>query len=633
MCGIFGIQSAKPAHFERAEQQLGVIRHRGPDEQGTWVQDGVFLGSCRLRIIDLLGGRQPMVNESAGTVIVFNGELYNYRDLKPALQAKGHTFRTESDTEVVLRGYEAWGMECLKRFNGMFAFALWDSRERLLFIARDRIGEKPLYYYREADRFVFASEIKSIVADPTIPREINPRGLTNYLAFGHALAPDTIYKNIVKLLPGHYLTLKGGRLETVQYWDVGDEPQIAEDRRPREEEYVERLLYLLDDSVRRRMVADVPVGAFLSGGIDSSAIVGLMKRHATGQVKTFSLGFTAGGAYDELSDARRVAKHFDTEHHELAVGHVDVAEALQRLVYHFDEPFSDPANIPVYLLSEFARKHVTVVLTGEGGDELFGGYRRYVAEQAAPLYQILPRAVGASLLPGIARLIPRFRRMKRILSTLPIREAPTRYAAWQEVFSSDMRRELMDPLISGRVGSYEPNWQYDHYYRHSQNGRSPVDHLNRLMYVDVKTWLPDTYLEKLDKATMACSIEGRLPFLDYRLVELANQIPSSYKIRGLATKRILKRALQGLLPPEVLRKPKHGFAVPTDPWFRGELTAYIFETLLDDRARRRGYFNFPYIERLYRLHRDGGEVYDAQLWLLLNFELWNRIYIDADKRL
>src|ERR1041385_3841021 len=369
----------------------------------------------------------------------------------------------------------------------MFAFALWDERNQLLFVARDRIGEKPLYYYTGTDRLVFASEIKSILADRSIPREVNPRGLANSPAFGHSLPPDTMYKHIQKLLPGHYLVSHGGKIEIAQYWDAGDEPQIVGQELTSEEECAERILDLLDDSVRRRMVADVPVGAFLSGGVDASAVVGLMRRHATGKVKTFSLGFTAGGAYDELSDARRVAGYFETEHHELIVDHFDMVRTLERLVYHFDEPFSDPANFPVYLLSEFAKKQVTVVLTGEGGDELFGGYRRYVAEQAAGAYQKLPHFLRDGIFPALMGAVPRVRRTKRILRTLPISDPVARYPGWLEVFSPDMRNELLRPLLQAEIGAYDPAWPYARYYHHSLNGGYSLDHLNRLMYVDVKT--------------------------------------------------------------------------------------------------------------------------------------------------
>lgn len=631
MCGIFGILSPDPQHFQAAGDQLKIIRHRGPDEEGTWTGEGIFLGSCRLSIIDIAGGHQPIFNENNTCCIVYNGELYNFIELRPELEAKGHIFKTHTDTEVVLHAYEEWGVSCLKRFNGMFAFAIWDDRKKLLLLARDRIGEKPLYYYRDNDRLTFASEIKSIVADPTVPRIVNPRGLTNFLAFGHSIAPDTMYKDIYKLLPGHYIIAQGSRITTVQYWDVGDEPQLPHGSNLSEDEYAERIMTLLDDSVRRRIVADVPVGAFLSGGIDSSVVVALMKRHTTNRVKTFSLGFSIGGAYNELSDAKRVATYLDTEHYELEVNHADMIETLQKLVYHYDEPFGDPANFPVYLLSKFARGEVKVVLTGEGGDELFGGYRRYAADQLATVYQKLPKLITGGLLPRIINGLPRLRRIKRTLHTLPISDPASRYAAWLQVFKPEIQKELLRPAILSQLSDYDPTWPYIHYYNRSLNGLDSLDHLNRIMYVDVKTWLADAYMEKIDKATMACSLEGRLPFLDHRLVELAFQIPSRYKIRGWSTKRILKYAVRNLLPAEVLNKPKHGFAVPTDPWFRGKLKDFVFETLMDDQTRRRGYFNFSYIEKLCRLHQQGKEVFDAQLWLLLNFELWNRIYIDGNR--
>ncbi len=627
MCGIFGILAQDPRYFTHADIQLRVIAHRGPDEEGKWKGDGVYLGIRRLSIIDLAGGSQPIFNETNNCCIVFNGELYNFLDLRPILEARGHLFRTRSDTEVVLHAYEEWGTDCLRHFNGMFAFAIWDGPRNQLFIARDRIGEKPLYYFKAPDRLVFASEIKSIVADQTIPREVNPRGLSNFLAFGHALAPETIYRDILKLLPGHYLIAREGSIQTTQYWDVGDEPQIAEGEQLSESEYAERVLSLLDDSVRRRMIADVPVGAFLSGGVDSSAVVALMKRHASGPVKTFSLGFSIGGAYNELSDARRVANFLGTEHHELQVDHVDMVETLQKLVYFYDEPYGDAANFPLFLLSEFAVKQVKVVLAGEGGDELFGGYRRYMADQTAGMYQKLPGVITRRL-PDLAGALPRVRRIKKILRTLPIPDPARRYAAWLEVFTRDMQAELLDQAILNGISGYDPAWQYPYYYYRQLKHGSVPDHLNRIMYVDFKTWLADTYMEKVDKATMAWSLEGRLPLLDHRLVELAYQIPARFKIKGMSTKVVLKRAVKDLLPPEVLTKPKHGFAVPTDPWFRGPLKKYVFDILTDERTRRRGYFNPAYVEKLYRLHHDGKEVQDTALWFLLNFELWNRRYID-----
>lgn len=630
MCGIFG-------EISFSNQQIGqyndistdTLTHRGPDDRRTWRGNGVFLGVHRLSIIDLTGGKQPIWNEHCNLCIIYNGELYNFLDLRPELETKGHIFHTRSDTEVVLHAYEEWGPNCLLRFNGMFAFAIWDDRNKTLFLARDRIGEKPLYYYQDDERLVFASEIKAILADPTVPRRLNPRGLANFLAFGHAVAPETIYQNIYKLLPGHYLLTKNGNIEIKQYWDVGEEPQLPENSILSEEEYVEHILNLLNDSVRRRMIADVPVGAFLSGGIDSSTVVALMKRHATGPVKTFSLGFKIGGAYNELPDARFVAEYFGTEHYELEVEHLDLVKTLRTLIYHYDEPFGDAACFPLYLLSQFAREHVKVALTGDGGDELFGGYRRYVADQIATTYQKLPHFLIQKLIPEITNQMPRLRRMKRIIQTLPIADPARRYASWLVLFTPEMQAELLQPEIYSTFFGYDSSWPYPRYYN-GLNTNSAADHLNRLMYIDLKTWLVDDYMEKTDKATMACSLEARLPLLDHRLVELAFQIPSRLKIQGWSTKRIFKRAVSRLIPSVVLRKLKHGFSVPTDPWFRGDLKSYTFDVLFDDCVRRRGYFNMQMIERMWQEHAHGRQVWDTQLWLLLNFELWYRIYMDGE---
>jgi asparagine synthase (glutamine-hydrolysing) len=583
----------------------------------------------RLSIIDLAGGHQPIWNEDESRCIVFNGELYNFQDLRPELEARGHRFRTHSDTEVVLHAYEEWGADCLRRFNGMFALAVWDGPAATLFLARDRIGEKPLYYYQDADRLVFASEIKAILADRTVPRQISPEGLANFLAFGHAVAPATIYRNIFKLLPGHFLLVHAGSVRVAPYWDVGSESPLAQGATLSEEDYAGRILSLLDDSVRRRMVADVPVGAFLSGGVDSSAIVALMKRHATGPVKTFSLGFQIGGAYNELADARRVAEALKTEHHELLVEHVDLVQTLRTLVYHYDEPFGDPAGFPVYLLSRFAREHVKVVLCGDGGDELFGGYRRYAADRLAGLYQCLPGRLTRSWIPGVVHRLKGLRRVKRAVRALPIADPARRYASWLTLFTPEMQAELLREGLAAQLTGYDPAWPYPRYY-HALNGNSSGDHLNRLMYVDLKTWLVDTYMEKTDKATMACSLEARLPLLDHRLVELAFQIPGRLKIRGRRMKWIFKQAVQSLLPREVLEKPKHGFEVPTAPWFRGELRGFAADILFDPRTRARGYFRTEAVERLWSEHLSGRHVWDEHLWLLLNFELWHRIYLDGE---
>jgi asparagine synthase (glutamine-hydrolysing) len=626
MCSIFGHLTSSNNPHHPCESALQTLVHRGPDEQGVWHGQQIFLGMCRLSIIDLATGQQPIWNEDDTLGIIYNGELYNFHDLRPKLESLGHIFRTCSDTEVILHAYEEWGADCLRLLNGMFAFAIWNTVTEELFIARDRIGEKPLYYYQDTHRFIFASEIKAIVADETVQRQLNWRGAANFFAFGHAVAPETIYEGIYKLLPGHYMKVHHGRLTTEKYWDVGyDVPENLHTAK----NYASDILALLDDSVRRRMIADVPLGAFLSGGVDSSAVVALMKRHASDPVKTFSLGFAIGGDYNELSDARRVAEYLGTEHYELQVESIDLVQTLRRLVYHYDEPFGDAAGFPVYLLSQFAKQYVKVVLSGDGGDELFGGYRRYAADQLSPFYQRLPSFLTQRWLPQIADKLPRLRRLKRALNTLPIDDPAYRYASWLRLFSRDMQAELLNQEFFTQVADHDPAWPYPLHYS-SLSNKVADDHLNRLMYVDLKTWLVDVYMEKTDKATMAASLEARLPLLDYRLVELAFQIPGKYKVRGWSTKQILRQAVSGLVPPFVLKKPKHGFAVPTDPWFRGELKEYTFDILLGNKARSRGYFNMSFIERLWREHANGQHIWDTHLWLLLNFELWHRIYLDGE---
>ena len=629
MCGIFGRLSAnhQPDNKNVYDQYLETLQHRGPDDTGSWSGIGVYIGMRRLSIIDLDGGQQPIWNEDHSCCIVFNGEIYNFQDLRPQLEQKGHIFRTQSDTEVILHAYEEWGVDCLQRFNGMFALAIWDAPKQLLFLARDRIGEKPLYYYRAKDRLIFASEIKAILADPSVPRQLNLRGLINFVTFGHAVAPETIYQGMYKLLPGHFLLAQDGQIQIKQYWDVGDEPQISNEKPLKEEQYAKHLIDLFADSVHRRMIADVPVGAFLSGGLDSSAIVALMKKNASGPVKTFSLGFQMGGAYNELPDARRIAEYLGTEHYELRVESLDLIQTLQKLIYHYDEPFGDAAGFPVYLLSQFARQHVKVVLTGDGGDELFGGYRRYVADQFASVYQNLPNIVTQQMVPGLLEGLPRMRRFKQMARSLPITDPARRYASWLYVFSPEMQSELLQSDIVDATEDYDPVWPYPLHYNKLVS--IPADHLNRIMYVDLKTWLVDGYMEKTDKATMAAGLEARLPLLDHRLVELAFQIPSQYKIKRGTTKRILKLAVRHLVPAEVLTKPKHGFAVPTDPWFRGDLKDFAFDVLLDPKTRSRGYFNSIVVEQLWHEHTKGRHVWDTQLWLLLNFELWHRMFLDG----
>ncbi|MDQ4041593.1 MAG: asparagine synthase (glutamine-hydrolyzing) [Actinomycetota bacterium] len=629
MCGIYGELCLSPAARPHPAGETAVDRlaHRGPDERGTWRGDGVFLGARRLSVVDPAGGRQPMWSADGAACIVYNGELYNAPELRRELDRDGRALRTRSDTEVVLAAYLRWGPDCFERLNGMFALAVWDTRSRSLMLARDRIGEKPLYVYRDTARLVFASEIKAILAHPEVPRRLDPRGLANFLAFGHAVAPRTILEGVEKLLPGHLMLVRSGEVGSRRWWEVGDEVPVAPDT---EVEAAELVRELLDDSVRRRLVADVPVGAFLSGGLDSTAVTALMARHASGPVKTFSLGFEGPGPFNELADARRAARRLGTEHHEIEAGAGEVEAALRTLVYHYDEPFGDPAGLGVYLLSRLARPHVTVALTGDGGDELFGGYRRYVADRLAPLYQRLPDLVGRRLLPTLAGRAPGLRRVARAAATLPIEDPGMRYARWLRVFTPEMQDELLATELSRAVGDHEPAADYPRLYGGPEHTGPRGDHLNRLMFADVKTWLADGYMEKTDKATMACGLEARMPLLDHRLVELAFAIPARHKIRGTSTKRVLRRAVADLVPPDTRRKRKHGFAVPVGRWLRGELGGFAREVLTDERTRRRGYFDASAVERLLGEHGSRRRGHDDALWLLLNFELWHRVYLDRE---
>jgi asparagine synthase (glutamine-hydrolysing) len=623
MCGIYGrVDLTGPIAPVAADGvAIGALRHRGPDDDGRWYGAQTCLGMRRLSVIDLATGDQPVFNEDRSVSVVYNGEIYNFTELRRELEARGHRFASATDTEVIVHGWEEWGEGVAERLNGMFAFAIADERQRVVWIVRDRIGIKPLYYSHQAGRsLVFASEIKALLAHGGVGRAVDEQGLLNFLAYGHAVAPQTIYRDIVKLLPGHALRIEGGRVTVRRWWHVVPH----EDRRVPEEEWVRRIRTLLDDSVQRQMIADVPVGAFLSGGVDSSAVVALMTRHTTHRVKTFAVGFDHGREYNELPDARRVAAHIGTDHHEILVRPPQLLDALQTLVYHFDEPFGDAACFPTYLVSKLAREHVTVALTGEGGDELFGGYRRYPADAWLNALAPLLSAAGGLLAP-IAGTLPRLRRLKKLIDAGSVADAPARYARLLRVFTDDLLERLVEAEYARAAAAYDGATAYR---RHMHDARG-ADHMNRLMYVDLKTWLPDTYLEKVDKTSMAVSLEARVPLLDHRLVELSLQIPASFKIRGGVTKRIFKRAVADLLPAETLAKPKHGFAVPTDPWFRGELKQFAYDVLLDPRSRQRGFFRPEVVEQLWREHQSGRHVRDSHLWLLVNFELWARRFLDA----
>jgi len=598
-----------------------VLAHRGPDDTGIYTDGVVGLGHRRLSIIDISdAGHQPMSNENGEISIVYNGEIYNFIEIKKILESLGHKFKSKSDTEVILHSYEEWGVECLERLSGMFSFGIWDNKERQFFLARDRMGEKPLYYYLDQNSFIFASEIKAIIEDDKVPRKVDQQGLINYFTFGHSIAPDTIYQGIKKLLPGNYLIFKNGQINIKEYWDSLI-PGNSKDKG--KEYYKAKIRELLEGSVREELVSDVPLGVFLSGGLDSSSVVAMMAKNGVSPLKTFSVGFDGTGKeFNELADAKVVAEHFKTEHHELFLKELDLIKTLNKMVYHYDEPFGDAAAFPVFCLSEFAKKYVSVVLTGEGGDEIFGGYRRYIVENNRFKLSAFNWIFRNNTFIKYFNLLPGLRRVKKFIATVPNKDDLSRYTNWLTFLSRDMIGNLFSQEVLDSTN--DPLKVYKKYFSQCQS----KEILDKVMYLDQKIWLPDCYLEKVDKASMAYGLETRSPILDHRLVEFANLIPAKFKIRGVRTKHIFREAMKGILPPQILNKKKHGLAVPTSLWFKGKLKDYLSEVIFDERTRSRKYFNFSYIEKLYKDYQNGNQPVDSQLWLILNFELWHRQFID-----
>jgi asparagine synthase (glutamine-hydrolysing) len=637
MCGITGAVWTDPAG-EITPQVLArmtqVLAHRGPDDSGTYTSElkvsapvgqvpGVVLGHRRLSIIDLAGGHQPLSNEDGSVWIVFNGEIYNHRDLRRRLEGSGHQFRTHCDTESIVHLYEDEGPAFLEHLNGMFALALWDQRHRRLLIARDRLGKKPLYYRAESGRLLFASELKSLLEVPGIERRIDPAALDEYFTLQYVPHPHTIFSGFAKLPPAHYGIFSEGHFTTHRYWQPDFNRQLD---RPRAD-YVEELRELLTSAVKMRLEADVPLGAFLSGGVDSSLVVGLMQRLSTDRVKTFSIGFPVA-AFDESHSAREVAHRLGTEHHEFRV-EPRAVDVLPKLVWHYDEPFADSSAVPTYYVARLSRQHVTVALTGDGGDELFAGYDRYQAVRWAALLDRLPaaRQVVAALRPKrLAASPPRSlrRRLGRFAEALRL-SPQRRYCHWVTLFDERQRAQLYSDDLLELLPDRDPlSFLLDAF--DLARGRDPV---TAASLVDLVTYLPCDLLTKVDIASMAVGLECRAPLLDYRVVELAAALPISCKLHGGRGKRILREAFPELLPRSVTHRPKMGFGVPLAEWFRGELRSYAQEVLLDPGALSRQYFRPGAVEQLLSEHLTGQQDHAHRLWGLLVFELWQRTWLDS----
>jgi asparagine synthase (glutamine-hydrolysing) len=590
--------------------------HRGPDDEGFHQEGGVALGMRRLSIIDVNGGQQPVHNEDESVWAVFNGEIYNFRELRDELERRGHTFLGASDSETIVHLYEEHGVRSVEKLRGMFAIALWDRRRQQLLLARDRMGIKPLYYAVAGGRLLFASELKAILQRPEVERQVNWRAVSHLFTFSSTSRSESIIAGVAKLEPAHVLIAgRDGAVRRERYWDVRFEP----DRGRSEAYFVARLHELLEESVRLHLISDVPVGAFLSGGVDSSSIVAAMARLIPGSLKTFSIGFGEED-YDELGYARLVAEKLGVEHHTLVLA-PDVRSSLDEIAWHLDEPFGDSSAIPTYMVSKLASEHVTVVLSGDGGDELFAGYDKYVVEGRERRAARWPAPVRWGL-ATLGRIMPEGMRGRNFVRHRTLGD-PERYLDASTLFRMDQKRKLFRPDVLAHMAEYDP-WREEAEYLARVNG----DWLSALQYLDFQSYLPLDILTKVDRMSMAHSIEVRVPLLDHKLVEFAATIPPDLKLHGSTRKYIFKRALEGVLPAEILDRPKRGFAIPLGRWFRGELAPFVSDLLFDGRSRERGIFNPGYVERLLRWHGRGREL-DLQLWTLISFELWCRTFLDG----
>jgi asparagine synthase (glutamine-hydrolysing) len=627
MCGIAGFADAASGNAngqaarrdgERSlvHRMCEVIRHRGPDDEGVHVEPGLGIGMRRLSIIDLAGGQQPMHNETRTIWIVFNGEIYNYRELRRELEAAGHQFYTSSDTESIVHAYEQWGEDAFRRLRGMFALAIWDRPQRTLLLARDRAGIKPLHYTERNGRLYFASEIKCLLAAGVVDSRLNLDALDHYLAFLYTPRDASIFAAVRKLPPGHFLKWQDGRVQLRQYWAIADRETFTGS----EADAAEQLRTVLADAVRSHMVSDVPLGAFLSGGVDSSAVVAMMTGASSRPVKTFSIGFDEP-EFDELEHARVVARHFATDHHEFVV-RPDGLSILDRLIAHFDEPFADSSAIPTWYVSEMARRHVTVVLSGDGGDELFGGYDRYLPHPRVARFDRLPVPGRHALAGRLWPHLPHGTRGKNFLRHVA-KSTDQRYVDALVFFQDDERAALYSPDLRAAVAiraEHDLERRFDRF--------SGLSDRSRMMRLDFETYLPEDVLTKVDRMSMAHSLESRVPILDNEVIDFAATLPASFKIRDGRRKHILKEALGPVLPRTILERRKQGFGVPLGVWFRGGLADLFADVLHSARTEQRGYFDPSFVRRLTDEHLTGKRDHTLRLWQLLVFELWHRQYVD-----
>ena len=631
MCGLSGVfrWDSKPVAPELLKRMTDALIHRGPDDEGFYIpatshKTQIGLGFRRLSIIDLSGGHQPMASADGSCHIVFNGEIYNFQELRSDLEKQGRTFRSKSDTEVILHLYQMYGKDCVQRLRGMFAFAIWDERKKQLFAARDRVGKKPFFYARTGNALYFASEMKALLEADEVRREVRLDSIPLYFTYQFIPSPRTIFKDVQRLPPAHTLTCgENGDLSVERYWTLKHLPPT----RQSVNEICQELRHHLRESVRLRLISDVPLGAFLSGGLDSSAVVGLMAQEMGRPVKTFSIGFEESG-FSELDYARQVARHFKTDHHEFVVK-PQMTEILPKLAWHYDQPFADPSALPSYYVAEQTRNHVTVALNGDGGDENFGGYLRYQADRLFHIASRLPMAARRPI-AALSRSVPPalqknfyLRSLARAGSVLDSTPEAFNFGLFC-YFNQEAQEKLYDRELANIIQLNPVQNYFDSLYRESDS----EEWLDQVLHCDASGYLPDCLLVKVDIASMANSLEARSPLLDHKLMEYAARIPSSLKVKVNGGKWIFKKAMEGFVPDDILRRRKMGFGIPVNDWFRGPLKSFLKDHLLDAKARQRGYFKAGEVERLVSEHERGAKSHGYKLWALLMFELWNRVYVD-----
>jgi len=632
MCGICGI--ARTSKGEPISQSLlasmcRTIVHRGPDDEGIFIEGKVGLGTRRLSIIDLETGHQPLSNEDGSIWVTYNGEIYNFPQLREELISRGHAFRTRTDTETIVHGYEEWGEDFVQRFRGMFAFALWDRKQEKLFLVRDRVGIKPLYYTQlEDETLIFGSELKSIITHPKVKRALEPRALNYFLTVEYVPAPFSIYKDIWKLPAGCFLIYKEGKIEVKKYWDIEPFASCPEKiSKQNVKAWMDRLYELLKESVKLRLISDVPLGAFLSGGLDSSTIVGLMRELGASPLKTFSIGFK-DESYNELRYAQSIARKFDTEHKEFIL-EPQALDLTQKLIHHLDEPLGDFSIFPTYLVSLMARSQVKVILSGDGGDEIFGGYEHYQAQKISrfPAFSFLSTLLRAPIkkIPPSAQKKGIWNKLRRYVQGFE--HSPSlAHLRWMMFLSKRNKKNLYSDALTEDLGGISDFHEIEP-FREIFDRLEGFDPINRELYLDLKTYLVDDILVKVDRMSMATSLEARVPLLDHKLVEFAFSLPGKMKLRGLNTKWIFKKTMERLLPPENIYRSKEGFSIPIKHWLRQELKDLLLDTLSEKRIREEGYFNHKSVKKMIDAHLQGKENFSHELWALLVFEIWKESYL------